>query len=325
MWDAELTGTITTTAGSVGLRAFVHGTDDLLVVVLDPDAGEQSVTWSFTPYPAVSPRARTNTPPAGYQLNPDPALTVDGGGGECVQNLVAGGQTTTAWRSRSDDDGTSMLVATVAHSYPDATAQAQAERTVENGIGAPLPSLVAAHQHWWHEFYPRSFVSFADARLQSFYWIQLYKMASATRAGRPVIGTCAEWLEPTSWPATWWNLNVQLEYWLIHATRHPELDSVSRSLDLYRDNLTLNVPDAYRGRLGGDRPHHAGGSAQRGRRCARHDQHGRPARDRQPHLGAARRMAGLPAHDGRRPVARRDLSLAAPGGQLLPALPDRGC
>ncbi len=71
-------------------------------------------------------------------------------------------------------------------------------------------------------------------------------MASATRAGRPVIGTCAEWLEPTSWPATWWNLNVQLEYWLIHATRHPELDSVSRSLDLYRDNLMLNVPDAYR-------------------------------------------------------------------------------
>ena len=247
LWDAELTGTITTTAGSVGLRAFVHGTDDLLVVVLDPDAGEQSVTWSFTPYPAISPRARTNTPPAGYQLNPDPVLDVGDGGGECVQGLVASGQTTTAWRMRSGLDGTRTLVATVAHSYPDSTAQAQAERTVENGIGAPLPSLVAAHQHWWHEFYPRSFVSFADARLQSFYWIQLYKMASATRAGRPVIGTCAEWLEPTSWPATWWNLNVQLEYWLIHATRHPELDSVSRSLDLYRDNLTLNVPAEYQG------------------------------------------------------------------------------
>jgi len=64
-----------------------------------------------------------------------------------MQDLVAGGQTTTAWRVRSDGDGTSTLLATVAHSYPDATAQGQAGRTVENGIGAPLPSLVAAHQH----------------------------------------------------------------------------------------------------------------------------------------------------------------------------------
>ena len=38
-----------------------------------------------------------------------------------------------------------------------------------------------------------------------------------------VIGTAGPWLEPTGWPATWWNLNVQLEYWLLPATGHDEL------------------------------------------------------------------------------------------------------
>lgn len=247
LWDAELSGSVTTTKGSVGVRAFVHATEDLLVVVLDPDSGERGVSWSFTPLPAVSPRARTNTPPPGYQTNPDPALTTRPDGGECVQDLVAGGQTTTAWRWRTNSSGTTTLVATVAHTYPDASARQRAVSAVERAVPRAVPSLASGHQRWWHAFYPKSFVSIPDARLQSFYWIQLYKMASATRIDRPVIGTSAVWLQPTGWPATWWNLNVQLEYWLVYPTRHAEeLDSLSRSLDEYRDNLTRNVPAAYR-------------------------------------------------------------------------------
>jgi alpha-L-fucosidase 2 len=246
LWDAELTGTVTTTLGTVVLRAFVHATEDLLVVELMPDAGERALAWSFTPYPAISPRAEGRTPPPGYQENPDPVVTTTPDGGECLQDLVAGGQTATAWRHRTDADGTSTLVATVAHTYPDASAAEQAARTADRGVDESVEELAGAHRHWWHGFYPRSFVSIPDARLQSFYWIQLYKMASATRADRPVIGTAGPWLEPTSWPATWWNLNVQLEYWLIHATGHHELDSLSWELDRYGDNLTLNVPEAYR-------------------------------------------------------------------------------
>ena len=241
LWDAELTGTVTTTAGTVGIDAFVHAVGDLLVVTLTPDEGEREVSWSFTPYPAVSPRAKTNTPPPDLEANPAPVVTTTPDGGQCVQDLVAGGQTATAWRVRER-----TLVATIAHSYPDSDARLEAARTADHGIRQPPEQLAAAHRRWWHDFYPKSFVSIPDARLQSFYWIQLYKMASATRADRPVIGTAGPWLEPTPWPATWWNLNVQLEYWLIYPTGHDELDSLSRSLDEYRDNLTLNVPPAYR-------------------------------------------------------------------------------
>lgn len=246
LWDAELTSTITTTAGTVGLRAFVHATRDLLVVTTTPDAGEAGLSWTFTPFPAVSPRASHNTPPAGLKQNPAPEVTTVAGGGMCVQNLAAGGRTATAWRERTSPDGSRTLVATVAHTYPATTADEDATATVEDAVRQPAALLANGHRKWWNAFYPRSFVSIPDARLQSFYWIQLYKMASATRADRPVIGTCAEWLEDTGWPATWWNLNVQLEYWLIYPTGHAELDSLSRSLDRYRDNLALNVPAAYR-------------------------------------------------------------------------------
>lgn len=64
--------------------------------------------------------------------------------------------------------------------------------------------------------YRKSFVSFPDQRLQSFHWIQLYKVASSSRAGGPVMATSGPWLESTPWPAVWWNLNVQLEYSIIH-------------------------------------------------------------------------------------------------------------
>src|SRR5437773_10364978 len=82
--------------------------------------------------------------------------------------------------------------------------------------------------------------------MQSFYWIQLYKVASATRRDAPVMATCGPWLEPTPWPATWWNLNAQLEYWLIHGSNHLELDAVTRSGDRFRQNLGDQVAPPYR-------------------------------------------------------------------------------
>src|SRR5205823_2920933 len=64
---------------------------------------------------------------------------------------------------------------------------------------------------------------------------------------RPVMATHGPWLEKTPWPGVWWNLNIQLEYWLVNGTNHAELDSLSASLDRFRDNLVANVPGAQRG------------------------------------------------------------------------------
>ena len=45
-----------------------------------------------------------------------------------------------------------------------------------------VPELKAAHCRWWAEdFWSRSFLSVPDSVVESFYVIQLYKVASATR------------------------------------------------------------------------------------------------------------------------------------------------
>lgn len=245
LWNAELTGTITTAAGCLALRAIVHTGQSLLAIEIRPTEGERGFKWVFHPAVAVSPRADPvwgKPPPDGYTANAPVELQTSGDAQLAVQNLLAGGQHVTAWREVTR--GTARtLYTSVAWSHPTRTAAPVALRTVKRA-GA-FGELTQDHRRWWHDYYRASFVSIPDTRLQSFYWIQLYKVASAARREAPVMATSGPWLENTPWPNTWWNLNVQLEYWLIHGSNHLELDAVSYALDKYRANLTSQVASPY--------------------------------------------------------------------------------
>lgn len=245
LWNAELTGTITTTAGSMSLRAVVHTGQPLLAVEIRPSEGERGFRWVFHPAVAVSPRADpvwNKPPPAGYTANPPVRLSDSGDAHLAVQPLLAGGEHVTAWREVTRG-GTRTLYTSVAWSHPEKTSVARALGTVRRA--QPFAALTQDHRRWWHDYYRASFLSIPDTRLQSFYWIQLYKVASAARREAPVMATSGPWLENTPWPATWWNLNVQLEYWLIHGSNHLELDAVSHALGKYRANLTSQVAQPY--------------------------------------------------------------------------------
>lgn len=242
---AELEGTITTTAGTLKLRAFVHSSSDLLAVEITPSEGEQGFRWVFHPADAISPRAGFKPLPDGYTGNPPAVVEQHGEVTAAVQPLLAGGQHVTAWRERTRGDSRTLYV-TVTHSHPKTTARDRALRTVKTASALPYALLAAPHRSWWDRFYRKSFLSLPDARLQRFYWIQLYKTASAARKDAPVMATSGPWLEPTPWPNTWWNLNVQLEYWLIHGSNHLELDAVTRALSEFRDQLSREVAAPYR-------------------------------------------------------------------------------
>ncbi len=188
---------------------------------------------------AISPANGKKPAPAGYKKNPSVTTRTSGDIRLAVQSLVAGGQTATAYR---ETGGTLFL--SVAHTFPGTDAEAKARGTVQGAVD--FDALVASHRAWWHAYYRKSFVSIPDQRRQSFHWIQLYKIASGTRAGGPVMATSGPWLEPTPWPAAWWNLNVQLEYWLIHGSNHLELDAITTTLKNNQQQLINNVPSAYR-------------------------------------------------------------------------------
>jgi len=239
LWNAELRGTITTDKGSIKVTAFVESGRSLLAVTIRPSAGEKGAKLAFMPSEALSPRTIREDPPATFELNPDPVPSVEDGVNLVVQPMVAGGQTATAHVRRGD-----TLYLTVAHSYPETTA---AQHVLDTIRQAPPPHrLTAEHRKWWHAFYRKSFVSVPDGLLQSFYWIQLYKLASAARAEAPIMATTGPWLEPTPWPSVWNNLNSQLEYWPVYGSNHLELDPIPRSLGSYRQILVDALRPEYR-------------------------------------------------------------------------------
>ncbi|MFF7280702.1 glycosyl hydrolase family 95 catalytic domain-containing protein [Streptomyces griseorubiginosus] len=243
--DAELTGTLTTEKGTLRLRALVHNDRSVLAVEVTPSEGERGFRWVFHPAEAISPRAAFKPLPDGYRGNPPAQVADHDGITAAVQPLLSGGQHVTAWRERSRGR-TRTLYAHVAHSYPKTTALGQALKTVRAAAQHPYSALALDHRVWWHAYYRKSFLSVPDARIQRFYWIQLYKTAAAARRDAPVMATSGPWLEPTPWPNTWWNLNAQLEYWLIHGSNHLELDAITRALSEFRDNLAQETPTPYR-------------------------------------------------------------------------------
>jgi len=110
-----------------------------------------------------------------------------------------------------------------------------------------MTTLERVHRDWWHAYYPKSFVSFPDARMESFYWIQQYKLASATRPDKPVIDLMGPWYKATVWPCLWMNLNVQLSYYTTGITNHLDLEEpLYRLIEKHRDQLVLNVPEEFR-------------------------------------------------------------------------------
>jgi hypothetical protein len=80
--------------------------------------------------------------------------------------------------------------------------------------------------------------------MESFYWIQLYKLASATRADRPAIDLNGPWYNDTPWPRIWWNLNIQLTYYPVYTANHLELgESLTKMIDAGAENLAKNAKE----------------------------------------------------------------------------------
>ncbi|WP_323186604.1 glycoside hydrolase family 95-like protein [Streptomyces sp. NBC_00439] len=243
LYDAELRGTVTTTRGSLAFSALVHNDTGALLVSTRPTPGEESAAWSFQWLRAAT--TRTSGRPEDYTPNPDPRT----GDGFVEQPLLAGGGWTTAWRERREGTGR-LLAAHLVYRFPGRVSEATADalRAVDRTLATEPDRLVERHCRWWHAYYRRSFLSVPDKRLQSFYLIQLYKLAASTRADGPTISEWGPWFPEVgnNWTAVWWNLNVQIGMAPIHGSNHPELDSVTGAFRRFEHHLPTSVPADYR-------------------------------------------------------------------------------
>lgn len=233
LWNAELTGEITTDAGSLQIRALTLRHKMVTVIeVSSSEAGAGGTpaqpAWQFVPGNSSSPRALTNPEQAekvGYEPNPPPALETIDSVPVCVTRLLAGGDFATAWLERWDPaKRRSTIFISTANEIPASGASApRAVEEVKAAAAKPLEDWTAAHRAWWHDYYRRSFLDVPDPLLASFYWIQVHKLGSALREGGPALDVLGPFYRTTSWPGLWWNLNVQLSYWPVYAGNRLEL------------------------------------------------------------------------------------------------------
>jgi len=98
------------------------------------------------------------------------------------QIVPENGSVGVAWRClRQDGRETTLAVGMIV----DRKSDGAAEQAVEllKGLAAPdaLTKLEQAHQKWWRDFYPKSFLSLPDTRLEGFYWIQMYLLGCMAR------------------------------------------------------------------------------------------------------------------------------------------------
>src|SRR6266567_4140672 len=271
LWNAEASGTLTTDRGEVRWRSFTAARPWVIVIVLQGTGGESGVALDWAPAEARPPRKVYRKDPfAPEDLHPPPVVTRSSdeitsaqsfiGGGAHAESIVSsaasspspegrGGQgvRTTGGTGQGVRTGTRIFYISIGQGSTDREALVEARAATREAARLGLRRLEVDHRKWWHAYYPASFVTFPDARLEAYYWIQIYKLGSAMRADGPILDLNGPWFNATPWPGIWWNLNTQLTYSpLFRANRLDLAESLFRNLDRHRQALIDNVPERLR-------------------------------------------------------------------------------
>ena len=262
LFDANITGAGFGINGTrlFGFTLLVHATEQVVILTVDPP-GAARINYiadpavppvcSRDPFVAgaeqtgnLGPEVATAAPPPPcplssrtpgktYQFNPPARCTNT----SCEQRLLGGGDFAVRWGLHASSPGTFLL--TVANSISNyvqqpAGALTTATATIAKVAAADLGSIVAAHQAWWHQYWPMHHVSIPDTVIEQYYIIQFYKLASATRCDSPencfAYDLNGPWLEVNEiWADYHYDLNASIlvafcEAGGSDAGKHPEVD-----------------------------------------------------------------------------------------------------
>jgi hypothetical protein len=247
IFNAQVSGTVSTTAGKIILNAFVPTGEQVIHIDASGSGGEKNINWQWVPEKSVTPRltyGRAKPELYNYIYNPPPVIKDTAGYHICSQPLLNGGGYTTAWQQQD----TTLNIAVGYGPTPQNGSVAEAFSQLENYGKKDKADVVRTHRKWWNDYFKKSFISLPDAKMQRYYWLELYNLASATRKGEPMIDLMGPWFTSnTPWPAIWWNLNTQLSYSNIFVTNHLETGrSLFDKLNSSVSTLINNVPPEWR-------------------------------------------------------------------------------
>lgn len=246
LWDATVTGNIGTDLGDISFRTYVDANKD--VIVIETNTGGQNIfDWNWVPEPAISPRTafpytRAGTPEE-YLSNPNPPieLSFDQTFYYSIQKLYSGWVYITGW-CKIKRGNTERTYVTVSYADNMQKAIKEMQKTLAEYVIKDQEDNEKAHREWWHNYYPASYASFPDKEMETFYWMQQYKLACLTRQDKNIIDLMGPWTDKTPWPAIWWNLNIQLTYSPLFTANRLELsEPLWNSMERNMQNLINNV------------------------------------------------------------------------------------
>lgn len=246
LWDATTEGILGTDKGNVCFKTYVDANREIIVIDTKTEGARMNLQWAWSPDVAISPRtsfAYTRASvPQNYLDKPNPHVEIlaEGDFHYSIQKLLSGWVYITAWH-RYDIGEIQRTLVTVSYKKNTHAAMEEARSLLET-YKKEADEAREQHLHWWHKYYPASYVTFPDAKLESFYWRQQYKLACLTRPDKSIIDLQGPWTNLTPWPAIWWNLNVQLTYSSLFTANRTELsEPLWKALDDYKQSLINNV------------------------------------------------------------------------------------
>jgi alpha-L-fucosidase 2 len=165
---------------------------------------EKDFRWEWS----AAKSATTERPPPEYQPNPPGVLGEEKGVLTCEQPLLVGGAYATAWKQEPATGDRRKTFISVAISPRPGVARRDALDSLNRAATGNLDAFVAGHRAWWHAYYPQSFISLPSGRVENYYWLAVYRFASATRATGGVLDTQGPWFRNTL------ELGMSLTRWL---------------------------------------------------------------------------------------------------------------
>ncbi len=251
VYNAKASGTLKTSRGKIEYSSFIPRGKDILFFDYTTDLKKVNIIWQ--PVPARCPRQTRmldfkdkNRMSKGYAQPHMPEEFDRDSIHFHLQPFFESGYFCVAYKTVILENK-SRLIVTVAQDVDRQTLFAKVTDNLRLAEES-YDSLLNKHTQWWHNFYKKSLVSIDEAKFEEFFYIQLYKLASAGDENGRVYDTTGPWMtDDTAWPGAWWNLNVQLTYSPLYVSNHLEIaSSLIKALNSGTDELINNVPEKYR-------------------------------------------------------------------------------
>ena len=239
---ARLEGRVVTSAGTMTWSAYVHATRPLVVFQWTTNEALQAapVVRLAVDDDSYSPKIRDQLRTWDYAA---PIRTNEGGIASVTEKMPAGGEydVSTRYEPETDIDARRTLFLTISHSPDSPGAKRDSHARLANLESAAV--LERSHAAWWEKYYPASFLTIPDTRLEALYWLEMYRLGAGTRPDKLPLALEGPWtvdggVMPRFAGSYYWNVNTQETYWPIYTANRLEFgEALYRMVDKMRPAL----------------------------------------------------------------------------------------